>query len=72
MSTSPNERPVDALIGLQAVADHLGITYRQAYYRAILGVLPVHNTKTGWVGSRRKLDAWVAGELPAPARDVAA
>ena len=48
------------LFGIKAIADHGGMTERQASYRAELGQLPTFKMGRTLCASRAALDAWLA------------
>lgn len=52
----------DLLWGIEAIAEAIGRTKRQAFHRAASGTLPVRKVGGRYVGSRARLIAFLSGE----------
>lgn len=58
MLHNSNEKP-DLLWGANAIAEHLGVSERKAFYLLEKGLIPSRKVGAQWVVSRAKLDEFM-------------
>ena len=58
MLQNPNEK-LDLLWGANAIAEHLGVSVRKAFYLLEKGLIPGRKIGAGWAVSRAKLDEFM-------------